>query len=119
VIPSTNTLRVTVDSDALGEALARVSSVDSKLASVVMEIVDEEIALRVTSEGNEATDRVECSVVGKPFGDIGLNARYMREALRQLGGEVEIRLTDNLSPITVRRNNQNDAAVAVVMPMRV
>jgi DNA polymerase-3 subunit beta len=119
VLPKSSQRRVVIASDALAQAVRRVSLVSVERSKAVrMEIGPG--SLRVSSANpdvGEAVEELDVDYQGSEIA-IGFNARYLLECLAAFRAkEVEIGLDDELAPALVRPTEDGDS-LAVVMPMR-
>ena len=120
VIPEEPTRIVRVQRDALLQPLRRVSIMSSERARSVRLSVDR--ARLEISDSNpdmgEATEEVPVEYRGEKL-EVGFNAKYLIDVLTVLpeGSDVEIGLSDELSPGVIRAG---DAGYTyVVMPLRI
>lgn len=118
VIPTQNDKIVQASIADLRTAVERVSTVATERGRAVkLEIAPGGISLSVRDDA-EATDSIEADYSGEPI-EIGFNAAYLTELLANLSGDtVRIALNDAGSP-TLFSSPDNDALLAVLMPMRV
>jgi len=120
VVPKDNDKVVTADRLALLEALRRVALVASDRTSGVKIDLDKG-TMRLSAENpdlGEAHEDMAVGYDGQPLA-IGFNARYLIEALQEMGAEeVRMELSGELDPALVRPIATEDYLV-VVMPMRI
>ena len=119
VIPIDHSGILTVDRDALEEAVARVSvAVNDKVRAVKLQIEPELVRALVTSpEHGVAVDEVPCTYSAAPM-EIGFNARYLRDALSTLDVDnVEMKLGD-AATVAVLTSPQAKGVTLALMPMR-
>ena len=120
VIPEEPSRVVRVQRDALLQPLRRVSIMSSERARSVRLNVDRE-RLEISASNpdmGEATEEVPVDYRGEKL-EVGFNAKYLIDVLAVLpeGSDVEIGLSDELSPGVVRAG---DAGYTyVVMPLRI
>lgn len=120
VIPKETKRHVRIDRDALFGALRRVSILSSERSrGVRLRLLPN--VLEVTTANpdlGEATEELEADYAGDEF-VIGFNARYLLDVLSLAGvtGQIEIGLSDEVSPGTIRLQ-EDDRYTYVVMPMR-
>ncbi len=120
VIPTANEKRLEVDCQVLAEAVDRVSTISSdRTRSVKVALSADKIDLSVTSpENGTATEELLATYSEEPL-EIGFNAKYLLDILGQVEGDtVYAELADSASP-TIVRDNGDDSALYVLMPMRV
>jgi DNA polymerase III subunit beta len=120
VIPKDNDKTVTADRLALLDALRRVALVaPDRTSGVKFEL--SKGALRLSAENpdlGEAHEDMAVEYVGAALA-IGFNARYLLDALQEMGAEeVRLELSGELDPVLVRPMTAEDY-VSVVMPMRI
>lgn len=120
VIPKAASRYVTIPAASLLACLKRVAlvSVDRSTA-VRIAIGDQRVALSAQSPDlGEASEEMDCDVDGDAMA-IGVNARYLVDAVTACGGEnVVLSFTDELSPMTVAKP-VDASEIHVVMPMRI
>jgi len=120
VIPTANEKVLEVDGHMFAEAVDRVSTISSdKTRSVKIGLEGDRIMLSVNSpENGTATEEVAASY-GSDAMEIGFNSRYLLDILGQMEGDVvRAELADSASP-TILRDGADEAALYVLMPMRV
>ena len=120
VIPKESSRHVRVGSAEFLGALRRVSILSSERSRGVKLRLEPGL-LEVTTANpdiGEAREEIEADYTGEEFA-IGFNARYLLDVLQieGVGGQVEIGLTDEVSPGIVRLTD-DDGYSYVVMPMR-
>ena len=119
-IPAPSSDVVTIDRDALVEAIARLAMVASdKVRSIRFDLAQDMLRLSVTSpEHGEAVDEVPCEYAGAPL-TIGFNSRYLREALGALDVDhVDISLNGEKEAVLVTSPKAQGVSL-VLMPLRV
>lgn len=120
VIPVGNDKALEMDVRLFAEAVDRVSTISSdKTRSVKLGIMDDTLTLSVNSpDSGSATEELAASYEGDAL-DIGFNSRYLLDILSQIEGEtVRVKLADSASP-TILKDMLDEAALYVLMPMRV
>jgi DNA polymerase-3 subunit beta len=121
VVPSSWDMTVTVDRAALADAINAVMTVSSDRTSGVKLRAKGE-TLTLTSENpdrGEMADEVPCEIEGKAEVFIGMNGRYVLDALAPLTGEqVMLRFSGELDPMLVHDATMPGMTV-VVMSMRI
>jgi DNA polymerase-3 subunit beta len=120
VIPAENDKTLEVDGKLFMDAVDRVSTISSeKSRAVKLAIEGERLVLSANSpENGSATEEVAASFSGEPL-EIGFNARYLLDITSHIDGEnAQFVLADAGSP-TIIRDVGDDAALFVLMPMRV
>lgn len=121
VIPTNLDGRATTDRLSLLSALKAVSvAASDRTGGVKLSFGGEAIKLSSESpEGGESMDEIACEYSG-PGGDVGVNARYLIEALGAIEGErVVVSHGGELDPMTIKAEGDESGSVSVVMPMRV
>ena len=120
VIPTANDKLLKIDPRSFEDGVDRVATIASeKTRAVKMALERDRITLSVTSpENGTAAEEVPGDYAAQPF-EIGFNARYLLDILGQIDGDqVEVHLADAAAPTLIRENDQA-AALYVLMPMRV
>ncbi|MEM8799782.1 MAG: DNA polymerase III subunit beta [Pseudomonadota bacterium] len=120
VIPAGNEKRLAVGSGLLAEGVDRVSTIATdKSRAVKLSLDHGRLTLSVNSmENGVATEDIEAEFESDAF-DIGFNARYLTDILSQIEGEhVEAYFDDSAAP-TLVRDQGDERALYVLMPMRV
>jgi len=120
VIPTGNDKRLEVESDALAEAVDRISTISSERTRAIKLAID---ANRIQLSASDPTygkamEEIDVRFDGAPM-EIGFNARYLLEILRRIdGGMAALDLADPAAP-TLVRDMTDSSALYVLMPMRV
>lgn len=120
VIPEGNDKMLEMDCRIFAESVDRVSTISSdKTRSVKLSLGDDALTLSVNSpDSGTATEELPASYKADTF-EIGFNSRYLLDILSQVEGEtVQVLLADPSAP-TVLKDVLDDAALYVLMPMRV
>jgi DNA polymerase-3 subunit beta len=120
VIPEGNDKILEVDSKSFAEAVDRVSTISTeKSRSVKLSLAQGMATLTATSPDNgSATEELAVAYDADAI-EIGFNSRYLLEMTAQIeGDEARFALSDSVSPTLVRDSN-DEAAIYVLMPMRV
>ena len=120
VIPEGNDKILEVDAKAFAEAVDRVSTISTeKSRSVKLSLAQGMATLTATSPDNgSATEELAVSYDAEAI-EIGFNSRYLLEMTAQIvGDEARFALADAVSP-TLVRDGSDEAAIYVLMPMRV
>lgn len=120
VIPQNNDKSMHVDNAAFISAVDRVSTLSSeKGRAVKLNISDGKLTLSVNNpESGSATEELDMNYDGEPL-EIGFNARYLLDIAAQFDGDRAIfKLSDPSAP-TILRDENDEAALYVLMPMRV
>jgi DNA polymerase-3 subunit beta len=119
VIPERNSIKLTVDTQRLLSAAKRVATMaDPKMPGVKMEAIGDILKMSSsTPEFGEAYEEMPIKKEGDDIG-IGLNARYLMDALKAIQSEKVILGIDMpLKPVLVKPAVDNDC-LHVLMPMR-
>ena len=120
VIPRDNPLSVKIEQVKLLQALRRVSILSSeRYKGVKTEVKSGKILISASNPDlGEAVEEIDIEYEGKPL-LVGFNARYLIDVLGVLsdGGDIEVRLKDELSPGLIKKEGDEDY-LYVVMPMR-
>ena len=120
VIPQSNDKELKVSNTQFMSAVDRVSTIASERGRAVkLNLGADKLVLSVNNpEGGSATEEIGVSYGASPL-EIGFNARYLLDIAGQLEGEeARFLLADPGSP-TMVRDSTDDAALYVLMPMRV
>ena len=120
VIPQGNDKELTVARKALGDAVDRVSAISTEKSRAVKLTLDNgSLVLSASSpDSGSATDELETDYAGERL-EIGFNAAYLLEIMRQIEGDtINMSLSDGASP-TIIREEGDENALYVLMPMRV
>ncbi|MCI4660612.1 MAG: DNA polymerase III subunit beta [Neomegalonema sp.] len=120
VIPTANTLALTVEADRFASAVDRVSTVSSeRTRAVKMSLGPDKVTLSVNSpDSGSATEEIEVDYGGDEI-EIGFNSRYLLDIAQQIDGEQAVFLFSDPGSPTLVRENDDASAIYVVMPMRV
>jgi DNA polymerase-3 subunit beta len=119
VIPSELTIRLTVQQEALSQALRRVVLLSTERSRAVkLELAPGRLRLSSSNpDVGEAEEEIDIDYEGAEL-SVGFNARYLLDSLSGLRSkEVELGLKDELSPVRIRATGDEET-LAVVMPMR-
>ena len=120
VIPQGNDRELQMDCRLMAEAVDRVSTISSdKTRSVKLNLSADTLTLSVNSpDSGTATEELSAAYSAEAM-EIGFNSRYLLDVLQQIEGETVImQLADSAAP-TVLRDTIDEAALYVLMPMRV
>jgi len=120
VIPTDNTKQLSMDSATFASAVDRVSTISSERGRAVkMAIGDGALTLTVNNpESGLATEEIAVGYTDDAL-EIGFNSRYLLDIAGQLkSDEAQMLLADPGSP-TIIRDAGDEAALFVLMPMRV
>ena len=120
VIPAGNDKIMVVDGKTFAEAVDRVSTISTeKSRAVKLSLDGTQMTLSATgSENGSATEEIEVGYQADRL-EIGFNSRYLMDILGQIeGNDARFAMADHASP-TVIRDDSGDAALYVLMPMRV
>jgi DNA polymerase-3 subunit beta len=120
VIPTGNDKILTVQSKDFATAVDRVSTIAlEKTRAVKLNLEKEQLTLSVVNpDTGDATEQLHVDYASDPM-EIGFNARYLLDITSQLdGADAQFVLADPGSP-TIVKDTQDEAALYVLMPMRV
>lgn len=120
VIPEGNDKALEMDCRVFAESVDRVSTISSdKTRSVKLALAEGSLTLSVNSpDSGTATEELTASYSADPL-EIGFNSRYLLDILAQVEGDtVQVMLADPSAP-TVVKDALDEAALYVLMPMRV
>lgn len=117
VIPQSNDLKMTVAASALKPMIDRVSAVsDGKSRAVKLEWKEGAVTATVSQDQNTASDSVDSDTAAGSIA-VGVNSRYLVDALSQFDGDVEFAFADPMTPILLTDPKDEDY-LTLVMPMR-
>ena len=120
VIPRGNDKDMRVSNAEFISAVDRVSTIASERGRAVkLNLQPEKLVLSVNNpEGGSATEELHVDYTAEPL-EIGFNARYLLDIVNQLESDHAVfKLADPGSP-TMVRDSDDEAALYVLMPMRV
>ncbi|MBY0564892.1 MAG: DNA polymerase III subunit beta [Hyphomonadaceae bacterium] len=120
VIPKNNTKRLKVDNKAFSEAVDRVATVSAERSrSVRLALEGDKVTLTVNNpDAGVATEDLPADYSADAM-EIGFNARYLLDVAGQIEGEEALfELADSGSP-TLVRDEADEQALYVLMPLRV
>ncbi len=120
VIPKGNAKKLKVDNKAFAEAVDRVATVSAERSrSVRLALDSDKIALTVNNpDAGVATEDLAAEYADDAM-EIGFNARYLLDVAGQIEGEQALfELADSGSP-TLVRDEADELALYVLMPLRV
>ncbi|MEO1329525.1 MAG: DNA polymerase III subunit beta [Pseudomonadota bacterium] len=120
VIPTGNTLKLSIEPDKFAKAVDRVATVSSeRTRAVKMNIEPGKLSLSVNSpDSGSASDELEVTYQGDPI-EIGFNSKYLLEIADQIDQEEAVFLFSDPNSPTLVREGDDTSAIYVVMPMRV
>ena len=120
VIPSSHSTLVTLDSAEFNAAVDRVSLISRSGDYNVIKLEFANSQLVISSNNPDvgnAVENIPASIEG-PEITIAFNAQYIMDVMKNIdSSKCELRLTQPLSPITIREEH-NDAFIYVVTPVR-
>lgn len=117
VIPQSNGMKMTVSASALKPMIDRVSAVsDGKSRAVKLDWREGSVTATVSQDQNTASDSVDAETNGEI--EIGVNSRYLVDAMSQFDGDVEFAFADPMTPILLS-DGKNEDYLTLIMPMRV
>jgi DNA polymerase III subunit beta len=120
VIPVGNDKMMTVDRNAFAAATDRVSTLSSeKGRAVKLNVAKDKLVLSVNNpDAGSAEEEIPVEYGSDPL-EIGFNARYLMDICGQIGSDNAVfRFADASSP-TLVTDASDEAALYVLMPMRV
>jgi len=120
VIPEGNDKMLEMDVRVFAESVDRVSTISSdKTRSVKLALAEDLLTLSVSSPDSGTAREELAAAYSADALEIGFNSRYLLDILAQIEGEtVQVMLADPSSP-TVLKDMLDEAALYVLMPMRV
>ena len=91
---------------------------ENKMLPIKLDINDDDIAIRSSSERGESDDGIPCKTDGKPL-TISFNPRYFIESLRAVEDEnIVLKFNTQLSPCTIRGLEENSDFKYLIVPLR-
>jgi DNA polymerase III subunit beta len=120
VIPKGNSKKLKIDNKAFSEAVDRVATVSAERSrSVRLALDKDKVTLTVNNpDAGVATEDLAADY-GSEHLEIGFNARYLLDVAQQIEGEEAVfELADSGSP-TLVRDEADENALYVLMPLRV
>ncbi len=118
VIPKDNDKDVLVNCGEFSKALDRASLVLAEKTRVVkLTITDGLLTISARGPNGDADEEVEVDYKG-PSIEVGFNARYLLDITSIVNGDVKLEIGDTQAPM-ILNDTDNDAALYIVMPMRV
>ncbi|MCR6644988.1 MAG: DNA polymerase III subunit beta [Terricaulis sp.] len=120
VIPKANSKKLKIDNKAFSEAVDRVATVSAERSrSVRLALEKDKVTLTVNNpDAGVATEDLPAEY-GDEGLEIGFNARYLLDVAGQIEGQSAVfELADSGSP-TLVRDEADDQALYVLMPLRV
>ncbi|WP_340108366.1 DNA polymerase III subunit beta [Pikeienuella sp. HZG-20] len=120
VIPANNTKRLEVDAAEFARTVDRVATVSAERSRAVkLTLSEDRLTLSVNApDTGSATDEIAVAYADEPM-EIGFNAKYLQEIAGQIDRENAVFLFNGPGDPTLVRENDDDSAIYVVMPMRV
>lgn len=114
VIPQSSQHSAIIDTKRLSQAVRRAMiSSDDRATSVKLSIADGEFTVSARGSLTEAADMFE---IDADFNmEIGINAKYLIEALARYDGDVQMKLNDAASPTLW----EDERGLTVIMPLRI
>jgi len=120
VIPQSNDKSMTVDRTAFAAATDRVSTLSSeKGRAVKLNLSKDQLVLSVNNpDAGSAEEDIPVTYAGEPL-EIGFNARYLLDICAQIESDSATLLLADASAPTLVTDTADNAALYVLMPMRV
>jgi DNA polymerase-3 subunit beta len=120
VIPQNNEKSLEVDTKTFEAAVDRVATISNeKSRAVKLSLERDRLVLSATSPDQGSASEELVASYGAGALEIGFNARYLLDITQQIEGDTALfKLNDAASPTIVRDNN-DEGALYVLMPMRV
>jgi DNA polymerase-3 subunit beta len=120
VIPTGNARRLEVDAADFAAAVDRVATISQERSRAVkLALEPDRLTLSVNSpEAGSAAEELVVAYADEPM-EIGFNARYLLEIAGQIDRDNAVFLFSTPGDPTLVREDDDDSAVYVVMPMRV
>ncbi|CAK0760042.1 Beta sliding clamp [uncultured Gammaproteobacteria bacterium] len=120
VIPAGNNRELEIDTKAFERAVDRVSTINSEKTRAVKVVVQRDLVIlsMISPEAGSASEEVEADYQDVPL-EIGYNSRYLLDVIQQVESDkVRLTMADSAAP-TIIRDHGDNAALYVLMPMRV
>ncbi len=120
VIPKEFNTVIKVDTASICDSVERASVIisDRLRTPVYMRFSENEIKVDCSSSLGKVHDKTECEIEGQDV-EIGVNNRYMLEALRACECEkINIKILTNISPVVIVPR-EGDDFLFIVVPMRI
>lgn len=120
VIPSSNSIQVLINKEAMLDAVRRIATLTSTKTSVIRMEIGEGKLILVSSnpEAGEGRDEIDVDYSGESLA-VGFNYRYLLDVLGAIdGGQIRFEINDQFSPGVIR-SDEDPNAVFVIMPMRI
>jgi DNA polymerase III subunit beta len=120
VIPKSNSKKLRIDNKSFSEAVDRVATVSAERSrSVRLALEKDKVTLTVNNpDAGVATEDLTADYRDDSM-EIGFNARYLLDVAQQIEGEAAVfELADSGSP-TLVRDEADEKALYVLMPLRV
>ncbi|MFQ5623247.1 MAG: DNA polymerase III subunit beta, partial [Paracoccaceae bacterium] len=119
VIPVGNDKRLEVDAAEFAQAVDRVATVSSERSRAVkLTLADDSMVLSVNApDSGAASEELPVAYSDDPL-EIGFNAKYLLEIAGQVDRENAVFLFNAAGDPTLMREDDDESAVYVVMPMR-
>ncbi|GAT76648.1 DNA polymerase III, beta chain [Ehrlichia ruminantium] len=120
IIPKSHDKNVLIDSEVLSNAIDRVSVVVfDKVKVIKLKFTDNKLILSAaSSDQGDAREELEIDTYSTSEITIGLNARYLIEALYCIKGKCHLSFYDANTAILIQEQD-NDDAMYIIMPMRI
>jgi len=91
---------------------------ENKMLPIKLDISDDDLSIRSSSERGETEDGIPCKTDGKAL-TISFNPRYFIEALRAVEEEIVVlKFNTQLSPCTIRGLEENSDFKYLIVPLR-
>ena len=120
VIPKNNIKKLVIDASEFAKSVDRVATISSERARAVkLSLSKEKLILSVNApETGLAIEEIPVAYEGEEI-EIGFNAKYLQEISNQVESGEAIFLFNDVGDPALMKDNNDDTAVYVVMPMRV
>jgi DNA polymerase-3 subunit beta len=120
VIPTGNDRILKIENADFRRAVDRVSTVSAdKTRSVKLSIAEDRLTLLVNNpEAGSATEELSVDYAAEPL-DIGFNAKYLLDIADQIDGDVAVLAFADAASPTLVREEEDEGALYVLMPLRV
>lgn len=120
VIPKAFPISITLDAQAIAEAVARVAVMADKTANNRVDFFIKDGTLQITAEGGYGRSQEALRVVQEgsdPEIVLAYNAKYVTDALAPTSGDLQLRFSGTTTP-SVLSSLQDPSYLAMIVPLR-
>lgn len=118
ILPRANDLKMIVDADTIKKASDRVASInDERTRAVRIACTKGEVDLSVrATNGDDANETLDAECDFEL--EIGVNSRYLADAMTRIDGEAEFSFSDSGTPMVAKQVG-DDSYLTLIMPVRI